>query len=107
MFLKKNISVVLLLLISASNQEQLVLKTNDFIVECFDVTRNEKPFDNNCYLSPENIYGSLLSLVQFINAADSQLKIDYFLRNFLFKNTTKYFENKYSNDSYYMDALEG
>ena len=105
MLFKKSILVVLLFLISASNQEP-ILKTNDFIIECTDITKYQKIFDNNCYFSPDNFYGNLVSLVQFIDESDSQLKIDELLRS-LFVNITKYFENKYYNNTYYMDTLDG
>ena len=96
--------ILLLVLISASHQQSAL---NDFSVVCGDVVQFQNCFDNNCYFSPDYTFGNLSMLVKIVNDADSNLSIDDFIRNVLFKNTTQYFENKYSNNSYYMNAVAG
>ena len=60
-----------------------------------------------CYLENENIYIKLNEFLNMINQANPNLSIDEFLRKHLFLNTTLFFREKYSNNSGYINSLNG
>ena len=106
--MKINLSllVILFVYITNSNQEKVKL-SNDFVIVCSDIQKKQLLFDGKCNLSPDNIFPSLNELVSYILSLDSKLTIDDLFRNYLLNGYTEFFENKYSNNSAYLNALIG
>lgn len=70
-----------------------------FSVACGRFQDNEKLFFGNCTLN-ENAYDRIVEFTNYILSNNPNLNIDFFIRNYLFVNSTQYFRATFPNASY-------
>lgn len=99
---------IALILAVLKSLESSPLTTKDrtlFFEVCGTANINEILFRGACDLAKP--HPKLVEIVKFINSSNSDLTIDDFLRNYLFKNSSFFFENKYKDNSTYLDTFKG
>lgn len=81
-------------------------KSKLFVIECNKAQKNELLFFGTCYGQNENIYKKIIDISSQIKNYKPESTLQHFLTNYIFVNSSKYFEEKYK-DKNYMKNLTG
>ncbi|RNA11441.1 hypothetical protein BpHYR1_009885 [Brachionus plicatilis] len=76
-----------------------------FIVQCNKAQKNELLFFGTCNGQNQNIYPKMMDIVSKIKKFNPESTLNQFLTNYIFSNSSEFFEKKYKDNSEYLSNL--